>query len=269
MIEKLKIAVCDDETRALAIVSSTVSGIFQDMGVEASLECFLGPNELLERMKARPFDLIFLDISMPKMDGIKLAQQIQAMGSAASVVFVSSRTDRMFDAFSAEPFGFVRKGHFMEDMNEVITRFSQKLEHRREENVVCFKDGHGTMSLDVGRIKYIECVRNAQLLHFEDGQPACKIYSRMETLEDEPACKIYSRMETLEDELKKYGFIRIHKGYLANSKFVGRFEPKLLVLTTGEQLPIGRSYQHGAKAEYLSHISQNGVSYIGRGSMGL
>lgn len=254
MIEKLKIAVCDDETRALAIVSSTVSGIFQDMGVEASLECFLGPNELLERMKARPFDLIFLDISMPKMDGIKLAQQIQAMGSAASVVFVSSRTDRMFDAFSAEPFGFVRKGHFMEDMNEVITRFSQKLEHRREENVVCFKDGHGTMSLDVGRIKYIECVRNAQLLHFEDGQPACKIYSRM---------------ETLEDELKKYGFIRIHKGYLANSKFVGRFEPKLLVLTTGEQLPIGRSYQHGAKAEYLSHISQNGVSYIGRGSMGL
>ena len=249
MIEKLKVAVCDDETRALAIVSSTVSGIFQDMGVEVSLECFLSPGELLERIKVKEFDLYFLDISMPRMDGIKLGKEIQAMGGASSIVFVSSRTDRMFDAFSAEPFGFVRKGHFLEDMNEVITRFSQKFEQRRDENVVCFKDGHGTVSIDVSRIKFIECVRNVQLLHFEDSQSTRKIYSRM---------------ETLEEELKKYGFIRIHKGYLVNSKWISRFEAKLLVLTTGEQLPIGRSYQHGAKAEYLSHISQSGASYIGK-----
>ena len=249
MIEKLKVAVCDDETRALAIVSSSVSGIFQDMGVEVSMECFLSPGELLERIKVKDFDLYFLDISMPKMDGIKLGKEIQAKGGAASIVFVSSRTDRMFDAFSAEPFGFVRKGHFMEDMNEVITRFCQKFEHRRDENVVCFKDGHGTVSLDVGRIKFIECVRNIQLLHFEDSQASRKIYSRM---------------EVLEEELRKYGFIRIHKGYLVNSKWISRFEAKLLVLTTGEQLPIGRSYQHGAKAEYLNHISQSGASYIGK-----
>ena len=49
-----------------------------------------------------------------------------------------------------------------------------------------------------------------------------------------------------------------------NSKWISRFEAKLLVLTTGEQLPVGRSYQHGAKAEYLSHISQSGASYIGK-----
>ena len=249
MIEKLKVAVCDDEARALAIVSSSVSGIFRDLGTDITLETFLGPAELLERMKTRDYDLIFLDISMPKMDGIKLGKEIQAMGGSASIVFVSSRTDRMFDAFAAEPFGFVRKGHFMEDMNEVITRFSEKTDKRKEGDVVCFKDGHGTISIDVCRVKYIECVRNVQVLYFDD---------------DGSSRKIYSRMETLETELKKYGFIRIHKGYLANSRYINRFEAKTLVLTTGEQIPIGRSYHHGAKMEYLAYISQVGVSYIGK-----
>ena len=50
MSERLRIAVCDDESRALAIVSSAVEGILSDMGIELILEKFLGPVELLERL---------------------------------------------------------------------------------------------------------------------------------------------------------------------------------------------------------------------------
>ena len=249
MSERVKIAVCDDESRALAIVSSAVEGIFGDMGTEIVLEKFLGPAELLERMKATSFDLLFLDISMPRMDGVQLAKQIKSQGSALSIVFVSSRTDRMFDTFAAEPFGFVRKGHFMDDLNEVITRFMEKKNVRKTGDMVCFQDGRGTVSVDISRVKYIECVRNTQVLYF-DGADAER--------------KIYSRMETLEEELRKYGFLRIHKGYLVNCQFISRFDPKYLLLITQEQLPIGRSYYQSAKVGYLEFISQSGASYIGK-----
>ena len=250
MSERLKIAVCDDESRALAIVSSAVEGIFGDMGTEISLEKFLGPMELLERIKTITFDLIFLDIYMAKMDGIQLGKAVKNQDSEARVVFVSSRTDRMFDTFSVEPFGFVRKGHFMDDMNEVITRFvERKNSTQKTGELFCFQDGRSTVSVDVSRVKYIECVRNAQVLYF-DGIDTER--------------KIYSRMETLEEELKNHGFLRIHKGYLVNCKFISRFDPKFLLLSTQEQLPIGRSYYQSAKVAYLEYISRSGAAYIGK-----
>ena len=249
MSDRLRVAVCDDESRALAIVSSAVEGIFQDVGTEIIMEKFMDSAEFLERMNAVSFDLIFLDISMPKLDGIGVGKAIKAAGSNASIVFVSSRTDRMFDTFSVEPFGFVRKGHFMEDMNEVVTRFSRKRETQKNTDMVCFKDGHGVVSVDINHVKYIECVRNTQVLYFDNGQGQRKIYSRM---------------EMLEEELRKYGFIRIHKGYLANCNYISCFEAKGLSLTTGDQIPIGRSYYQGAKAEFLEYISRSGASYIGK-----
>ena len=250
MSEPVKIAVCDDESRALAIISASVGGIFEDMGVPISLERFLSPQELLERMDTRAFDLIFLDISMPGMDGVDLGRAIQSMGSTAAIVFVSSRSDRVFDTFSVQPFGFVRKGHFLDDLNEVIGRFAARQGRRREGGeTVCFRDGHGSVSIDISRVKYIECVRNTQVLYFDGGAPQHRVYSRM---------------ETLERELKDLGFIRVHRGYLVNSAFIGRFDAKTLLLTTGEELPVGRSYHQAAKLEYLSCLSRTGAAFIGR-----
>ena len=139
----------------------------------------------------------------------------------------------------------------MDDLNEVITRFMEKQNSRKTGDMVCFQDGRGTVSVDISRVKYIECVRNTQMLYFD---------------RSEAERKIYSRMETLEEELRKYGFIRIHKGYLANCRFISRFDPKFLLLVTQEQLPIGRSYYQNAKVAYLEYISHAGAAYIGKNS---
>ena len=92
-------------------------------------------------------------------------------------------------------------------------------------------------------------IRNTQELHFED---------------PETQRKIYSRMETLEEALKPYGFLRIHKGYLVNSRFITSFGAKSLTLSGGAELPIGRSYYHDAKIEYLDYVTQSGAAYIRR-----
>ena len=80
-MSKLKIAICDDEPRAITIVSASVESIFKDLGEEISLETFLSPDELTARLRSRAFDLIFLDISMPKKDGIALGKELKQYGS--------------------------------------------------------------------------------------------------------------------------------------------------------------------------------------------
>lgn len=249
MIERVKIAVCDDESRALSIIASSVGGIFGDLGGEISLDTFTAPGQLLERMAGYDYDLLFLDISMPRMDGIALGKQLQTRGSKASIVFVSSRMDRVFDTFAVEPFGFVRKSHFLGDLNEVITRFWEKWEKQQSQgDLIYLKNRGSAVAVDVSRVRYIECIKNTQVLHFEGEQTQRKVYSRM---------------ETLEEELEPYNFLRVHKGYLVNSRFIASFDAKTVVLIDGVELPVGRSYYAGVKAGYLAYISAAGVPYIG------
>ena len=247
MASKLKVAICDDEPRAITIISASVESVFKDLNVEISLETFLSPEELLERLRNRAFDLIFLDISMPKKDGIALGKELKQYGSTAELVFVSSRMDRMFDTFAVRPFGFVRKSHFLEDIDEVIHRFvDQKNQKEDNRQLMQFKDGQGVVSIDVSKVLYIECVRNTQILHFEDSSEEHRMYSRM---------------EILEEELKPLGFIRIHKGYLASARFIRRFDSKAVTLTNGEELPIGRSRHHEAMDAYMKYVGQNSASF--------
>ena len=64
MRERLKIAVCDDEPRALTIVSSSIGTVFAEAGMDVSLETFLGPEALLEALSTRSFQLVVLDLSL-------------------------------------------------------------------------------------------------------------------------------------------------------------------------------------------------------------
>ena len=250
MSERLKIAVCDDETRAISVISASVESTFQDLGREVLLEKFLSPQALLERLEEYSFDLIFTDISMPGMDGIQLAGELKKLGKKSALIFVSSRTDRVFDTFAVQPFGFVRKSNFLEDIGEVIARFVASSENKEEDDRYFYlKDQQGTIAIDVAHVTYIECIRNMQILHFDD--------SREEY-------RLYSRMGTLEEELRKYDFIRVHKGFLVSCRFIRRFESKAVILTTDEEIPVGRSHHHEAMDAYLDYISRSGDGFIGK-----
>lgn len=71
------IAICDDEKVALELLGSSLRGALRTRNVDASIETFSRPRELLLRMQTTSFDLLFLDIEMPRHDGA-------GVGSAAS-----------------------------------------------------------------------------------------------------------------------------------------------------------------------------------------
>ena len=147
MSERLKVAVCDDEARAISVISASIESVFRGFGTEIALETFTAPAELLDRLNVHHFDLIFLDISMPEMDGIELGKRLQKTGNNADLVFVSSRMDRVFDTFAVQPFGFVRKNHFLDDIGEVIARFEEERKAGSDDSRFAhFKDQQGMVT---------------------------------------------------------------------------------------------------------------------------
>lgn len=248
MKKLLNVAVCDDETNAIDIISASVKKIFASRGIETATDVFKNAAELWQTLQNQAYNLVLLDINMPGMDGIELGKKIATLKGSPDIVFVSSNSDRVFDTFAVNPFGFVRKSNFVGDLASVVDRYAaQKM---TEDSLLLrfeLKDHGGLVTLNVALLKYVECLRNEQIF-FMDGQ-------------DDRA--IRSRMQQLEEQLSPCGFIRIHKGYLVNCRYIKRFDNGSVTLVTGETLPVGRSKHAEAMNAYLDFVHKNGISIIG------
>lgn len=243
MEKKIRIGIVDDELAAVTLIKQGVEQEFEKHCVAVHPDTFFSARELLTKMDTLTYDLVFLDISMPSMDGILLGERIMSLGNGTQMVYVSSRTDRMYDAFSVRPFGFVRKANFNQDLEEVVNRFFDEKNRMEREDFVAIQGKTGISTLLPGTLVYVENCRNYQVLHLESGDTR----------------KVYSRMEILTEKLKDYNFIRIHKGFLVNMNFVRQLGSKNVVLMDETELPVGRSFQGNAREQYLEFIRNSWV----------
>ncbi len=82
---KANLLIVDDDANTLA----SLSRAFRLAGHEVTV-CD-NPVRALEMVKSEPFDLIFSDVVMPVMDGLKLLEQIRAAGVVTPVVMMSGQ----------------------------------------------------------------------------------------------------------------------------------------------------------------------------------
>lgn len=248
MQKTLTVAVCDDEAVALDIILASVKKVFATHGVDARIDAFRRPAELWAALQQQSYRLLFLDIRMEGVDGISLGKKIVHHGTPPDIVFVSSNTDRVFETFDVNPFGFVRKDNFLKDLAGVIDRYvKQKMSKSSSFLRFELRGRGGLVTVDVSSLKYVECVRNEQLFH----------------IEGRDTISVFSRMKMLEEQLTPFGFVRIHKGYLVNCRYIIRFDSPSVTLSSGEKLPVGRSKHDEALDAYLEFIHKNGISIIG------
>jgi len=107
-----KILIIDDEPD----VARTMQLLLQHDGLEADIA--LGGEEGLKKMKE--YDLVLLDIMMPKMSGRQVLAEMKKRGLKKKVIVVSAvgLPDAMRDEFAAlyPGTGFVGKSHMNEDL---------------------------------------------------------------------------------------------------------------------------------------------------------
>lgn len=242
-MEKLFLAICDDDAGILSIVSGAIVSNFRKHEITAEVELFKRARDLEDRMRERDFELLFLDIDMPGMDGITFAKKLRAGNSRTQIIFVSNREDKVFDALRTNPGGFIRKSRFLEDVSAVVDQWiKNRPKEERAKLVVQSREKTVTVPLD--SIFYIECRDKTQYLHASNlAEPV----------------EMRRSMQELEDALIPVGFLRIHKGYLVNYKFVRRLENTEAVLINGERIPMSRRRVQEIRNQYLALMQGGGT----------
>ncbi len=241
----MKACILDDNQSVINAIRGAVEKEFESASMNIEIESYTSVRNFKEHMEE--YDLCFLDIRMPEEDGIELAKEIKEKRKDADIIFISSREERVFDTFKVSPFAFIRKSNFLLDATEVIQRYvKSKRESVSEMKMISF-NSHGKMiKVTLEDIAYIEGKGVNQEVFFCSTQKGSILVS--------------SKMEDLENDLYDDGFIRIHKGYLVNFRFIRSINNDLtLTLKDDRILIISRRKLTQVKQRFLELCKQHDI----------
>ncbi len=231
----IRVAFCDDEAKILEDLSAKIIKEFKKLNCEIDLYTTENSIDLLEYLKTSPVDILFLDIDMPTISGMDIAETLLNSEVKTLLVFVTGQDALVYKSFKYHPFGFIRKTYFDEEITGVVKGLVEEIQ--KSSDTFLFKTNDGLNRIKLKDILYFESESNYLNLH-----TANTVY------------KFRSTISTTEKELSAKGFIRIHKGFLVNQKHIFSVKSENIVLSNSVVLPIGRTNRELIKVRIMRYM---------------
>ena len=234
----LSIAVCDDEVIECCNMAKRIKEIMEEMKMPCIIRQFQSGGELLQTLES--FDVVFLDIIMRELDGMKTAQIFRERASDKILIFVSSSREYVFEAYDVEAFQYLLKPVDDRKLKSVLQKAVLKTESRLQEFIIVSRERQ-KKKLFLDDIYYFEIKGRMVDAHGPEG-----IFT------------YYEQMGKLENKLQDKGFFRCHKSYLVNLKYVDRYNRQEVILENGEKIVIAKRRNEQFFREVLKTMRKNG-----------
>ena len=238
----IRIAICDDNIRFLNSFNNMLIDVLQSKKVSVETKTYLRCNLMLSRHKSNPFDVVFLDIDMPDVDGFLAAKELTKQNANCYIIFVSCHTELVYDSFVFRPLNFIVKEHDDLMRIKLETVINQLVEQMvQDEYIVIDNKEQGRISFRLRDIVYIESCDHYVMYHLNNSH---KIIKAREKLTE------------LENRLGYKSFVRIHKKYLVNLRYVFNIDltGEAVILKDKNELPVSRNYKHNVDKELTAYL---------------
>ena len=197
--EKMNIAICDDDSTFRSTFRDNLEKLLRQT-TEYNIDEYSSGEEFIEGCDSCNYDCVFLDLYMGGMTGFETASQLARKNKDTRIVFLTSNVALVYDSFEYQPFYFLRKDNYVDVLPKVI----QKLKILLAQNGIFILGGRSDNEhVSVGSICYITSDKHNITI-----QTTKYCYDMRKT------------MAEAEKELVPYGFVRIHKQYLVNLRYV-------------------------------------------------
>lgn len=104
----MRVGIVDDEAAARADIHAALDRYAEENGVSLSVEEYPGAGAFLAA-RNNSYDILFLDIDMPGMSGMELAESLRLTGSAVSIIFCTNLEQFAVDGYKVSATGFLVK----------------------------------------------------------------------------------------------------------------------------------------------------------------
>ncbi|WP_206425683.1 LytTR family DNA-binding domain-containing protein [Ruminococcus sp. Marseille-P6503] len=226
----MKIAVCDDELSEIKRIKEYITRFSFETGIEFMIDRYSSGKNLIQvyNRKTVKYDILFLDVEMPELNGIKTAQKIREIPDRnVLIIFITSYPEYMQDSFDVQASQYLTKPLsyqlFKEKFQKIIGYIN---EIQTNIAVVSLKKGEILLYLD--EIVCFETIKSV----------TTKSDLLVTTMTEE--FEIKGKIAEMEAKLKDQFFISVHRSVLVNMKYIKKFNANLVELTNGKTVEISR-----------------------------
>jgi len=236
---KLKAIIVDDELNAIKILKITLAKYCPDIEIINSTQ---SPDEAITIINKSDFDILFLDIQMPKLTGFQLLKKLEVIDF--DVIFTTAYDQYAIEAFKINASNYLLKPVDVEDLKNAI----QKIKERKnsEENILLemLNNINTTNEFNDYRIsipfnKGIEFLNIKDIIYCKSNNNYTHIY-----LVDGTSRFIAKTLKIVEDKLPRQIFYRPHNSFVVNLKYVLKFyrsDGGYLEMSNGAKIRVARN----------------------------
>jgi DNA-binding LytR/AlgR family response regulator len=232
------IAIVEDEDNAAQLLSAYIQKYCAETGQQFNVTRFSNAADFLADYQS-VYAVVFMDIQMPKMNGMDGATELRKIDKTVSIVFITNLMQYAQRGYEVDAVSFLVKPVSYFDFS---LKFKKALDIyvMNEERSVTVTLPSGLCRISTDKLMYVEIINHRLYYHLIDD-----VLERTGVL------------STVEQELLAYGFLRCNKCYLINPKFVVRVKG-VDVVVGNRTLQISRPRRNAFLAELADW-------YAGRG----
>ena len=227
----IKVAICDDEEKAVALHEQIVRKCLQSEGIGYEITTYTQSRNLIYDITDDGFfyDLILLDIEMPGISGMEIPQQLKGFLPNVRIIFVTSHTEYAIDAFELSIFRYVPKNNLEVKLAAAVTDAAKLIE------------------LEAGQEYTIQTASRMEKIPYKDIFYIQRDGKNASIISSVGIAKVRKSLQQVFDELNTPEFIFVDRGCIVNIIQIMKISDGMVVLKNGEQLPISRSHLQEVK----------------------
>jgi two-component system, LytTR family, response regulator LytT len=200
----MRAMIVDDEAPA----RSELKYLLEETGrIESVMEAS-SAREAVERLMEGKAEVLFLDISMPKTNGMQLAEALHKLKNPPAIVFVTAYSEYALEAFDVDAVDYLMKPVELDRLNQALDKVESRAKpqqpqaHSSVERIPVVKSGRKVL-VPIDQIRYIEAKDDYSCIYTDNDRFLSTI-----------------SLAKLEEKLAPHGFFRVHRGYIVNLEFV-------------------------------------------------
>lgn len=239
----LHIAVVDDNPADIASIKAYLIAYFKKCSAgfkDYSISTFPEGVSFLSGLTCGAYDLIILDIYMPRMTGIQVAQQVRTIDEGVKILFLTTSKDHALESYSVFAAGYILK-----PVSEHADFFENLLHRLLPEDKMSGRSltvrlvGQQMLEVPFSRILYIDCGQGRNgVIH----------------LGDKDITTVNTYQELAEPLLTDERFLECYHRLLVNMDYITSMEEEQFHLSCDCLIPISRRKKKDVKHLYLQYL---------------
>ena len=224
----IKCIAIDDEPHALRQLAEYIEAV-PYLSLEGTFESAFDACSFLHD---NTIDLIFVDISMPVINGIDF---VKSLSKNVKIVFITAHSEFAYEGFQLDAADYLLKPisftDFLKSANKVNERYFQQNcslpEIHQNRDYLFIKSEYRVIRINFKDIKYIESKREYVKIFLEGSEPITALMS----------------IKKLEETLPDNVFMRVHRSFIVNLDKITVVERNRIVFDNKVYIPVGENYR--------------------------